>query len=330
LSTLARRIALTIILCSAYTALFGQGSQLPKYTVATLPAATPGTTRQVQVIDGTTTTDCTVGGASGTSAHNVDCIPFYNGSAWVWKAANQSSTAGISLTTTGTSGASTLIGTVLNIPQYQGQISLTTTGTSGAASLIGNTLNVPQYAVGTTTNALTMNNSGSGDASGSTFNGSAAKTLSYNSIGAQQALSLTTTGSSGAATLVSGTLNIPQYSSSSPTRTCNGNGCYRVFADGTIEAWGSVTVSFSSSSLGTGTIVFPNTGGQAFASAPSLVTTPAASPSGSNDAVTSYVTGLSTSGATSVVRCAVNIGGSGCSSSMTTTVPVSWYAIGNQ
>lgn len=38
--------------------------------------------------------------------------------------------------------------------------------------------------VGTTTNALTFNNSGSGDASGSTFNGSAAKTLSYNSIGA--------------------------------------------------------------------------------------------------------------------------------------------------
>ena len=38
---------------------------------------------------------------------------------------------------------------------------------------------------GTTTNALTINNSGSGDASGSTFDGSAAVTISYNTVGAQ-------------------------------------------------------------------------------------------------------------------------------------------------
>jgi hypothetical protein len=38
---------------------------------------------------------------------------------------------------------------------------------------------------GTTTNALTINNSGSGDASGATFNGSAAVTISYNTVGAQ-------------------------------------------------------------------------------------------------------------------------------------------------
>src|SRR6478609_5428154 len=37
---------------------------------------------------------------------------------------------------------------------------------------------------GTTTNTLTINNSGTGDASGATFNGSASKTISYNSIGA--------------------------------------------------------------------------------------------------------------------------------------------------
>jgi hypothetical protein len=38
---------------------------------------------------------------------------------------------------------------------------------------------------GTTTNALTINDSGSGNASGTTFNGSAAITISYNTIGAQ-------------------------------------------------------------------------------------------------------------------------------------------------
>jgi hypothetical protein len=42
---------------------------------------------------------------------------------------------------------------------------------------------------GSVSNALTINNSGSGAASGSTFNGSSAVTLSYNTIGAQPTLS---------------------------------------------------------------------------------------------------------------------------------------------
>jgi hypothetical protein len=47
---------------------------------------------------------------------------------------------------------------------------------------------------GTTTNALTMNNNGSGAASGSTFDGSAAKTISYNTIGAAPLASPSFTG----------------------------------------------------------------------------------------------------------------------------------------
>ncbi len=43
---------------------------------------------------------------------------------------------------------------------------------------------------GTTTNSLTINNSGSGNSSGITFNGSAAVTISYNTVGAQQASSV--------------------------------------------------------------------------------------------------------------------------------------------
>lgn len=35
-----------------------------------------------------------------------------------------------------------------NLPQYQGVLTLTTSGTSGAATLIGNTLNIPQYSGG--------------------------------------------------------------------------------------------------------------------------------------------------------------------------------------
>jgi hypothetical protein len=63
---------------------YGQGSQLPKYTVATLPAASSQITYTVQVIDGTTAIDCTVGGAVGTARHNVLCVAAYNGSAWIW------------------------------------------------------------------------------------------------------------------------------------------------------------------------------------------------------------------------------------------------------
>lgn len=38
---------------------------------------------------------------------------------------------------------------------------------------------------GTTTNAVTFNNGGAGDASGTTFDGSVARTISYNTVGAQ-------------------------------------------------------------------------------------------------------------------------------------------------
>jgi hypothetical protein len=138
--------------------------------------------------------------------------------------ANLSGSAGITVANGGT-GVATITGIIkgngtsafsaaVSGTDYQAPITLTTTGTSGAATLVGSTLNIPNYATGgggTTTNALTLNNSGTGAASGSTFNGSAAVTLSYNTIGAQQALTLTTTGSSGAATLASGALNIPTY-----------------------------------------------------------------------------------------------------------------------
>lgn len=45
---------------------------------------------------------------------------------------------------------------------------------------------------GTTTNAVTFNNSGSGAASGTTFNGASAQTISYNTVGAQPTLQVGT------------------------------------------------------------------------------------------------------------------------------------------
>ena len=88
-----------------------------------------------------------------------------------------------SLTTNGTSGVSTLVGRVLNIPNYANtQNTLTTTGT-GAATLVGTVLNIPTPVIPFT--------------------------------------SLTTAGTSGASTLTAGVLNIPDYtgSASSVTKT---------------------------------------------------------------------------------------------------------------
>jgi len=101
---------------------------------------------------------------------------------------------------------------------YQSPITLTTTGTSGAATLVGSTLNIPQYSGGggTTTNAATFNNSGSGDSSGITFDGSAARTISYNTLGAAALTGtnatgtwpISVTGSSSSATVATGAQNI--------------------------------------------------------------------------------------------------------------------------
>jgi len=113
----------------------------------------------------------------------------------------------ITLTTTGSSGAATLVGATLNIPQYTDQF--TGTVTSVAALTLGTTGTDLSSTVanGTTTPVITLNvptasatNRGalsSGD--WTTFNGK------------QNAITLTTTGTSGASTLVGATLNIPQY-----------------------------------------------------------------------------------------------------------------------
>lgn len=126
-----------LILLAIAPMAFGQGSQLPKYTVANLPSASSQPTYTVQVIDGLSASDCIAGGGT----YNVLCVP--HGGIWT----SVSATA-MSLTTTGTTGAATLVGSTLNIPQYQGALTLTTTGTSGAATLTSNTLNIPQYVGG--------------------------------------------------------------------------------------------------------------------------------------------------------------------------------------
>ena len=156
-----------------------------------------------------------------------------------------------SLTTTGTTGVSTLTGGVLNIPNYAnsgvtdvnsitgsvsvqpkgglvitevsnvlfldasnvGQFrSLTTTGTTGLATLTGGVLNIPDYA-----NALGVKeiNSIEGNVTLSGKGGivitEVGSIIFVDGTNAGQFDSLTTIGNNGSATLTGGILNVPQY-----------------------------------------------------------------------------------------------------------------------
>jgi hypothetical protein len=115
---------------------------------------------------------------------------------------------------------------------YQGPISLTTNGTSGAATFAANVLNIPNYAAGagtgtvttvsvvgangfagtvatpTTTPAITLTTSITGMLKGS----GGALALATANTDFQSPISLTTVGSTGAATFASNVLNIPNYS----------------------------------------------------------------------------------------------------------------------
>ena len=103
--------------------------------------------------------------------------------------------AGISLTTSGTSGAATFSSNNINIPQYQaaGTYVTSVTGTS------------PMVSSGGTTPAISL------PLSNSTTSGYLSSTDWNTFNGKQAGISLTTSGTSGAATFSSNNINIPQY-----------------------------------------------------------------------------------------------------------------------
>lgn len=101
---------------------------------------------------------------------------------------------------------------------------------------------------GTTTNPLTMNNSGSGAASGTTFDGSVARTISYNTVGAPS-----TTG-----TGATGTWSIDITGAAGLAAAISGGGTNRI-----VYQTGSSTTSFVTSPVSSGTYLKWN--GSAFA-----------------------------------------------------------------
>lgn len=113
-------------------------------------------------------------------------------------------------------------------------------------------------------------------------------------------------------------------------KTCNANGCYRVEADGTIEAWGQSTGVASPTSASNVTITFPTT----FTSTTHLQVvvsgTSNATGDGNPHGVSCHLTlsSLTTSGATAVIAALVQIGGSGYSN-LAGGDYCSWHAYGD-
>ena len=105
----------------------GQGSQLPKYTVATLPVASSQITYTVQVIDALNTTDCTIGGATGTARFNVLCAVKWNSSAYIWSPINTAPGGFTGLPTTG----GTMTGPITFSPQQVATDTLANLGSTG-------------------------------------------------------------------------------------------------------------------------------------------------------------------------------------------------------
>lgn len=179
-----------------------------------------GTVTSVALVSGTTGTDVNVTGSPittfGTLTLNIpvaSALASGKLSAADWATFNGKQ-APLVLTTTGTSGAATLIGSTLNIPQY--------TGGSGTVTSVGITTGTTGSDINVTGSPVTS----SGNININIPVASAANTGKLSSTdwstfdGKQDPISLTTTGTSGAATLVGSTLNVPQYTT--PAAGSNG------------------------------------------------------------------------------------------------------------
>lgn len=151
-----------------------------------------------------------------------------------------------SLTTTGTSGPATLVGNVLNIPQYSAVSTVSVTSTNGFSGTVSNPTTTPAITISTTITGLLKGN-------GTAISAAVAGT-DY-----QSPITLTTTGTSGAATLIGNTLNIPQYTGGSGTVTSasvvSANGFGGSVATATTTPAITITTSVTGILKGNGTAV---------------------------------------------------------------------------
>lgn len=121
----------------------------------------------------------------------------------------------ITLTTTGTSGAATLIGSTLNIPQYSGGGITSLNTATGSIQDFDTSTNGTDFSITTNLDTHTFNLPSSSATNRGLLTSS--DWTNFNDAYSNRITALTTTGTSGAATLSSNTLNIPNYADTSQT-----------------------------------------------------------------------------------------------------------------
>jgi hypothetical protein len=183
-----------------------------------------------------------------TIAAGEKCVAAWNGSDFV-------KVSGLTLTTTGTSGAATLVGNTLNIPQYAGGggggtvTSVSVSPANGFAGTVANPSSTPAITVSTSVTGVLKGN-------GTAISAAIANT-DY-----QSPITLTTTGTTGAASFNGTTLNIPQYTSgggSGTVTSVSGAGSVNgISLSGTVTSSGSLTLGGSLSNVSLATQVTGN------------------------------------------------------------------------
>ena len=203
-------------------------------SVSALTLGTAGTDVSSSVTTGTTTPVITLNIPTASATNRgalsaTDWSTFNSKQSTLVSGTNIKTVAGVSLLGSGDIGAigDSYISSASNWnTAYTNRItSLTTTGSSGSATLSSNTLNIPTYTLAglggiglsslSASTPLSYNNSTGAftiQQANTSQNGYLSSTDWNTFNGKQATLTLTTTGSSGAATLVGSTLNIPQYS----------------------------------------------------------------------------------------------------------------------
>jgi hypothetical protein len=243
-------------------------------TFSTGLTALNGLTNQVQYFaTGTSGSDFNISSTSSTHTFNLPTASSANRGALSstdWNTFNSKQNA-ILLTTTGSSGAATFVGSTLNVPNY------TLAGLGGVPTSRSITINGTSqdlsadrsYSVGTVTSIATSSPLTGGTITGSGTIGiqqassllsgflSSTDWITFNNK--QSAISLTTTGSSGAANFVGSTLNVPNYTLAGlggvPTsRSITINGTSQDLSANRSYSVGTVTSIATSSPLTGGTI----------------------------------------------------------------------------
>jgi len=179
---------------------YGSSTSIPVLTVDTFGRVTNITTTAIS-------TSITLAGGSGSGSVAGGGTLTINGSTGLTTSVSgstytltNSGVTSITGTTNQITASSSTGGVTLSLPQNINSGAAPTFAGTNFTSIPNGALTnstISGISLGGSLNSLTFSNGGSGDASASTYNGSAAKTISYNSIGASPlagSSSLTTTG----------------------------------------------------------------------------------------------------------------------------------------